>query len=103
MIELNEGKLFQAIEQLNGTQFPEATVDDFCNKAVEELDEVLNAPKSKRLGEFADAMICIWAGAAKDGWSYTDLMLAMATKTTVNRVRKFERTESGTYQHIENQ
>lgn len=101
MIDLFEDKVFEAIAQLNEIQFPEAGVDDFCNKAIEELDEVQNAPKSKRLGEFADAMICVMAGAAKDGWTYQQLWLAIATKTAVNQVRKFERKTDGTYQHIE--
>lgn len=101
MIELDEGKVYAEITRLNKVQFPLATVNDFCNKGIGELREVLTAPKSKRLGEFADSMICVMAGASKDGYSYEELWMAIAAKTTVNQRRKFVRLENGTYQHVE--
>lgn len=101
MIHIDERELYNSIARLNKVQFPEAEYDDFCNKAIEELDEVINAPKSKRLGEWADALICIFAGAAKDGWVYGQLLGAAQTKTDVNHVRKFVRLPDGTYKHVE--
>ncbi len=94
-------ELFHRISHLNQTQFPLATVTDFANKAISELNEVKAAPKSKRLGEHADSLICVLAGAAKDGWTFDQLLCAAWSKTDVNEVRKFQRLEDGTYQHIE--
>lgn len=103
MIHIDERELYDSIARLNDVQFPEATVNDFANKAIGELKEVQSAPKSKRLGEHADSLICVLAGAAKDGWTYAQLIGAAQTKTDVNHVRKFIRLEDGTYQHIESE
>lgn len=100
MIAFEEKDLLDAIKEVMDKQFPEAELDDYLNKAIEELDEVLNAPKSKRLMEFADIFICVVSALMKDGWSYPELMQAVAVKTIINSVRKFERQPDGTYKHL---
>jgi hypothetical protein len=101
MIHIDEEEVYNRLGVLNQVQFPEATFVDFLHKAADELKEVELAPKSKRLLEFADVLICVLASAKKDGWTYQELICAITTKTMINSVRKFVRLEDGTYQHVE--
>lgn len=81
--------------------FSETTVEDCLRKAMDELKECLEAPKSKKLGELADVQICIWNALFKMGYRPYHLDTAVLYKDIVNYDREWVRLPDGTYQHVE--
>jgi hypothetical protein len=82
-------------------KLPDATYETSLLKAQKEIQECLDAPKHKRLLEYADAIICIKQAAECDGFSHEDLTIAESYKMRVNLVRNWSKQDDGTYQHIE--
>lgn len=82
------------------TLFPGSTADDHLEKLRQELVEVKDAPKSKRLIEYADVFLCFVAAMEEDDFNAADLDAAVDYKLAVNRTRKWERMPDGTFQHV---
>lgn len=93
-------ELWYKIAKTRVKQFPLATWQDCLAKAAKECQEILTAPRSKRPEEYADAIICIFNAASKDGFDANDIMTAMWYKDMVNDNRKFEIRSDGLYQHV---
>jgi hypothetical protein len=94
-------EMFDAIAKQAETTFPDCTAQQHLLKARGEIDEAIEAVKSKRLIEYIDAIHCIVAAAARDGFTAQDVDAGLYYKLAVNRVRKWTRQSDGTYQHDE--
>jgi hypothetical protein len=93
--------LFDSIGNLAKTTFTDATSKEHLTKALGEVQEAIDAPKSKRLMEYADVIHCIVAAASRDGYSADDLDAAVWAKLAINRQRTWVKMPDGTYQHSE--
>lgn len=93
--------IFDRINENNDKLFKQASWQHFLNKAEKEIAETKDAPKSKRLLEYADVLICVLGAAAKDGCTLQQLLTAVEHKLDVNDRRTFIRQPDGTYQHVE--
>jgi hypothetical protein len=62
--------------------------------------EAVEFSENPTLEEAADILICLYGAAFYRGWTLDDLECAIARKMNINRRRKWERQEDGTWQHI---
>lgn len=82
--------------------FPEATALSSLLKCEEEIDEI---KADIRCGEafaeeYADAIMCLFDSAARQGMSVFDILEAYAYKIEKNKARNWKKNEDNTYSHI---
>lgn len=82
----------------------QATALSSLDKATEEILEVKNAIQmnldmDNEIEEYADILGCIFHSAYKRGHTPYDLTEALLKKLEINKKRKWELGENGTYKH----
>jgi predicted house-cleaning noncanonical NTP pyrophosphatase (MazG superfamily) len=95
---MKTNELYELMGKFSIETFPKADSVDHLKKLQSETLEAIEDPKD--VYEYADCLLCIFGAAYKAGFSYEELKLASETKLYVNKNRKWEKLEDGTYQHI---
>jgi hypothetical protein len=86
-------------------KFTDATTIDHIKKLIIEANELKKAtlhehPDKLILDEYADCLLCVFGAAAKEGFSYNDLVVACNEKIGINLKREWIKLSDGTYQHL---
>lgn len=84
--------------------FPEATTFSSILKLQEEIEEIkLDLLSNKREPEeYADAMMCLFDSAGRQGISIEELIEAFGKKLEKNKSRSWVKNKDNTYSHIKN-
>lgn len=82
-------------------QFPEATPLSSLIKAKEEIKEIESDIEQgiKRPEEYADALMCIFDSAGRQGISAQDIVEAFSKKLHINKNREWIKNHDNTYSH----
>jgi hypothetical protein len=82
--------------------FPEATATSAIAKCKEELKEIeVNLQKGiKDPEEYADALMCLFDSAGRDGISARKILYAFERKFYKNISRRWQHNGDGTYSHL---
>jgi hypothetical protein len=82
--------------------FPEATAKSSLKKLKEEIKEIKSDMKAgvKNPEEYADALMCLFDSAGRDGIPVEAIVNAFAKKFEINKNRQWIKNPDNTYSHI---
>ncbi|WP_153799054.1 dATP/dGTP pyrophosphohydrolase domain-containing protein [Foetidibacter luteolus] len=82
--------------------FPESTALSSLSKAKGELDEIQDniLAGTKDPTEYADAIMCLFDSAARDGIPAEEVIKAYANKLNINKARKWVINSDNSYSHL---
>lgn len=82
--------------------FPEATAMSSIKKCRGELDEIEWDIEGgiKRPEEYADAIMCLFDSAARQGITVDEILEAYAAKIKINKGRKWMKNDDNSYSHV---
>ena len=90
--------LYNKIARMAQDLFPDATSIDHIKKLKEEAQEVISDPSDEE--EYADCLIALIAGAAKQGINWNDLKQITYKKVNKNYDRDWKKDSDGVYSHV---
>lgn len=82
--------------------FPESTAQSSLNKCREEIREIEADIQNGRKNpeEYADAMMCLFDSAGRQGITPEDILMAYYSKLQVNKRRKWSKNPDNSYSHL---
>jgi hypothetical protein len=84
--------------------FPEATPISSLHKAREEIKEIYEdiTHATRAPEEYADAIMCLFDSAGRQGISATEIVEAYGKKLEINKGRTWIKNADNTYSHVKN-
>ena len=76
----------------------DATPREHLLKMKNEADEAMDALDD--IFEYADCLLALYAAAYKSGFTFKELRDASDKKIEIIKLRKWEKIDDGTYQHV---
>lgn len=97
IIKLEEERLEWSLKT-----FPDATSFSSLLKAEEEIEEIKADINQgiKRPEEYADALMCLFDSAGRQGISIESIFEAFAKKVEINKSREWKKNPDNTYSHV---
>lgn len=97
LIELEEERLAWSL-----ATFPDATAVSSLRKLESEIKEIESDIETgqRRPEEYADALMCLFNSAGRNGITVVEIIDAFSAKLEVNKARKWRRNPDNSYSHI---